>query len=134
MDNKRIVVALGRNAFGETFPEQQQNVKKAAVAIADLVEAKYQVVITHSNGPQVGMIQTAMTEFARLEPDDRTVAPMSVCGAMSEGYIGYDLQNAIREELINRGIYKTVSTIITQVSVDPIDIDLHTPYKNNGRC
>ena len=117
MDNKRIVVALGRNAFGETFPEQQQNVKKAAVAIADLVEAKYQVVITHSNGPQVGMIQTAMTEFARLEPDDRTVAPMSVCGAMSEGYIGYDLQNAIREELINRGIYKTVSTIITQVRV-----------------
>ena len=107
MDNKRIVVALGRNAFGKTFPEQQQNVKKAAVAIADLVEAKYQVVITHSNGPQVGMIQTAMTEFARLEPDDRTVAPMSVCGAMSEGYIGYDLQNAIREELINRGIYKT---------------------------
>ena len=112
MDNKRIVVALGRNAFGKTFPEQQQNVKKAAVAIADLVEAKYQVVITHSNGPQVGMIQTAMTEFARLDPDDRTVAPMSVCGAMSEGYIGYDLQNAIREELINRGIYKTVSTII----------------------
>ena len=105
MDNKRIVVALGRNAFGKTFPEQQQNVKKAAVAIADLVEAKYQVVITHSNGPQVGMIQTAMTEFARLDPDDRTVAPMSVCGAMSEGYIGYDLQNAIREELINRGIY-----------------------------
>ena len=133
MDNKRIVVALGRNAFGETFPEQQQNVKKAAVAIADLVEAKYQVVITHSNGPQVGMIQTAMTEFARLEPDDRTVAPMSVCGAMSEGYIGYDLQNAIREELINRGIYKTVSTIITQVRVDPFDIAFSEPSKIIGR-
>lgn len=133
MDNKRIVVSLGRNAFGETFPEQQQNVKKAAVAIADLVEAKYQVVITHSNGPQVGMIQTAMTEFARLEPDDRTVAPMSVCGAMSEGYIGYDLQNAIREELINRGIYKTVSTIITQVRVDPFDIAFSEPSKVIGR-
>lgn len=133
MDNKRIVVALGRNSFGETFPEQQQNVKKAAVAIADLVEAKYQVVITHSNGPQVGMIQTAMTEFARLEPDDRTVAPMSVCGAMSEGYIGYDLQNAIREELINRGIYKTVSTIITQVRVDPFDIAFSEPSKVIGR-
>ena len=133
MDNKRIVVALGRNAFGETSPEQQQNVKKAAVAIADLVEAKYQVVITHSNGPQVGMIQTAMTEFARLEPDDRTVAPMSVCGAMSEGYIGYDLQNAIREELINRGIYKTVSTIITQVRVDPFDIAFSEPSKVIGR-
>jgi carbamate kinase len=103
------------------------------VAIADLVEAKYQVVITHSNGPQVGMIQTAMTEFARLEPDDRTVAPMSVCGAMSEGYIGYDLQNAIREELINRGIYKTVSTIITQVRVDPFDIAFSEPSKVIGR-
>ena len=103
------------------------------MAIADLVEAKYQVVITHSNGPQVGMIQTAMTEFARLDPDDRTVAPMSVCGAMSEGYIGYDLQNAIREELINRGIYKTVSTIITQVRVDPFDIAFSEPSKVIGR-
>lgn len=133
MENKRIVVALGRNAFGETFPEQQTNVKKAAMAITDLVEAKYQIVITHSNGPQVGMIQTAMTEFARLEPDDRTVAPMSVCGAMSEGYIGYDLQNAIREELLNRGIYKTVSTIITQVRVDPFDIAFSEPSKIIGR-
>ena len=133
MENKKIVVALGRNAFGETFPEQQANVKKAAKAIGDLVEARYDVIITHSNGPQVGMIQTAMTEFARLEPDDRTVAPMSVCGAMSEGYIGYDLQNAIREELINRGIYKTVSTIITQVRVDPFDIAFSEPSKVIGR-
>ena len=133
MKEKRIVVALGRNAFGETFPEQKKNVKKAAQAIADLVEQKYQIVITHSNGPQVGMIQTAMTEFARLNPDDRTVAPMSVCGAMSEGYIGYDLQNAIREELLNRGIYKTVSTIITQVRVDPFDIAFSEPSKIIGR-
>lgn len=133
MDNKKIVVALGRNSFGATFPEQKVNVKKAANAIADLVEAKYQIVITHSNGPQVGMIQTAMTEFARLNPDDRTVAPMSVCGAMSEGYIGYDLQNAIREELLNRGIYKTVSTIITQVRVDPFDQAFSEPTKVIGR-
>lgn len=133
MDNKKIVVALGRNAFGETFAEQKENVRKAAIAIADLVEDKYQIVITHSNGPQVGMIQTAMTEFARLEPDDRTVAPMSVCGAMSEGYIGYDLQNAIREELLNRGISKTVSTIITQVRVDPFDIAFSEPTKIIGR-
>ncbi len=133
MDNKKIVVALGRNAFGETFAEQKENVRKAAAAVADLVEDKYQIVITHSNGPQVGMIQTAMTEFARLEPDDRTVAPMSVCGAMSEGYIGYDLQNAIREELLNRGISKTVSTIITQVRVDPFDIAFSEPTKIIGR-
>ena len=67
MQNNKIVVALGRNCFGETFPEQKKNVKKAAVAIADIVEAKYDVIITHSNGAQVGMLQTAMTEFSRLE-------------------------------------------------------------------
>lgn len=132
MENKKIVVALGRNAFGETFPEQKANVSKAAKAIADLTEARYQIVITHSNGPQVGMIQTAMTEFARL--DSRyTVAPMSLCGAMSQGYIGYDLQNAIRTELLNRGIYKTVSTIITQVKVDPFDRAFSNPTKVIGR-
>lgn len=132
MDNKKIVVALGRNAFGETFPEQKANVAKAARAIADLVAAKYNIVITHSNGPQVGMIQTAMTEFARL--DSRyTVAPMSLCGAMSQGYIGFDLQNAIRTELLNRGIYKTVSTIITQVKVDPFDRAFSNPTKVIGR-
>lgn len=132
MDNKKIVVALGRNAFGETFPEQKANVAKEARAIADLVEAKYNIVITHSNGPQVGMIQTAMTEFARL--DSRyTVAPMSLCGAMSQGYIGFDLQNAIRTELLNRGIYKTVSTIITQVKVDPFDRAFSNPTKVIGR-
>ena len=132
MDNKRIVVALGRNAFGETFPEQQQNVKKAAVAIADLVEAKYQVVITHSNGPQVGMIHTAMNEFCRIHPE-YTATPTSVCSAMSQGYIGYDLQNAIRTELLNRGIYKTVSTVLTQVVVDPYDEAFYHPTKLIGR-
>lgn len=132
MKNKRIVVALGRNAFGETFPEQQKNVGKAAEAIADLTEQKYQIVITHSNGPQVGMIQTAMTEFARL--DNRyTVAPMSLCGAMSQGYIGYDLQNAIRTELLDRGIFKPVSTVITQVRVDPFDKAFQHPTKIIGR-
>ena len=131
MKDKRIVVALGRNAFGETFPEQKKNVKKAAEAIADLVEQKYQVVITHSNGPQVGMIQTAMTEFARL--DSRyTVAPMSLCGAMSQGYIGYDLQNAIRTELLNRGIFKPVSTVITQVRVDPFEKGNYVVAEGDG--
>lgn len=132
MENKKIVVALGRNAFGNTFPKQQENVKKAAAAVADLVEEKYEVVITHSNGPQVGMIQTAMTEFSRLD-SKYTVAPMSVCGAMSQGYIGFDLQNAIRTELLNRGIYKPVSTIITQVRVDPFDKAFHKPTKVIGR-
>lgn len=133
MKKKRIVIALGHEALGSTLPEQQKAAARTAKAVADFIREDYQVVITHSNGPQVGMIQTAMTEFARLEPDDRTVAPMSVCGAMSEGYIVYDLQNAIREELINRGIYKTVSTIITQVRVDPFDIAFSEPSKVIGR-
>ena len=132
MIEKRIVVALGRNAFGETFPEQQKNIKKAAVAIADLIMEKYQIVITHSNGPQVGMIQTAMTEFSRLD-SKYTVCPMSICGAMSQGYIGYDLQNSIRTELLNRGVFKPVSTIITQVRVDPFDKAFNHPTKVIGR-
>lgn len=132
MANKKIVVALGRNSFGNTLPEQQKKIKIAAGSIADLVEAKYEIVITHSNGPQVGMIQTAMTEFARLDPN-YTVAPMSVCGAMSQGYIGYDLQNAVRSELLSRGIYKPVSTVITQVRVDPFDPAFHNPTKIIGR-
>ncbi len=132
MENKKIVVALGRNAFSESFPKQQERVKAAAKAIADLVEAKYDVVVTHSNGPQVGMIQTAMTEYSRLD-ENRTVAPMSICGAMSQGYIGYDLQNAIRSELLGRGIYKTVSSIITQVKVDPFDKAFNNPTKLIGR-
>lgn len=132
MQNKKVVVALGHSAFGKTFPEQQEAIKNAAVAIADLVEAKYDVVITHSNAPQVGMIHTAMTEYSRLD-NNQTVAPMSICSAMSQGYIGYDLQNAIRTELLNRGIYKTVSTIITQVRVDTFDPAFHNPTKVIGR-
>jgi len=132
MENKKIVVALGRNAFSESFPKQHERVQAAAKAIADLVEAKYDVVVTHSNGPQVGMIQTAMTEYSRLD-ENRTVAPMSICGAMSQGYIGYDLQNAIRSELLGRGIYKTVSSIITQVKVDPFDKAFNNPTKMIGR-
>ena len=132
MKKQTLVVALGRRAFGETFPEQRKNVTRAAKAIADLVEANYRIVITHSNGPQVGMVHTAMTEFSRL--DSRyTVAPMSLCGAMSQGYIGYDLQNTIRTELLNRGLFKPVATIITQVKVDPFDKAFSNPTKVIGR-
>lgn len=132
MTNKRIVVALGHSALGNTFPEQKEAVKNAASTIADLVEAKYQIVITHSNSHQVGMIHAAMTEYSRLEPSN-TVAPMSICSAMSQGYIGYDLQNEIRTELLNRGIYKPVSTLITQVRVDPFDAAFTHPHKLIGR-
>ncbi len=132
MTKKKLVVALGRNAFGDTFPEQRKAVQKAAKAIADLVEDNYQIVITHSNGPQIGMFHTAMTEFSRLD-SKYTVAPMSVCGALSQGYIGYDLQNVIRTELLNRGVFKPVSTIITQVRVDPFDKAFSHPTKIIGR-
>lgn len=132
MSKKRLVVALGRNAFGDTFPEQQKAVKKAAKAIADLVEENYDIVITHSNGPQVGMFHTAMTEFSRLD-SKYTVAPMSVCSSLSQGYVGYDLQNIIRTELLNRGIFKPVTTLITQVKVDPFDKAFSNPTKIIGR-
>ncbi|BCJ95552.1 carbamate kinase [Anaerocolumna cellulosilytica] len=132
MSKKKLVVALGRNSFGDTFPEQQKAVKIAAKSIADLIEADYEVVITHSNGPQVGMFHTAMTEFSRLD-SKYTVAPMSVCSALSQGYIGYDLQNILRTELLNRGIFKPVSTIITQVKVDPFDKAFSNPTKIIGR-
>ncbi len=129
---KRVVVALGHRALGTTLPEQFVAVKKSAKVIADLIEDGYQVAITHSNAPQVGMIHTALNEFAKNH-EDYTAAPMSVCSAMSQGYIGYDLQNSLREELLNRGIYRTVSTVLTQVIVDPYDEAFYTPTKVLGR-
>lgn len=132
MSEKITVVALGHRALGTTLPEQKIATKKAAKAVADLVEAGNRVVISHSNGPQVGMIHTAMNEFGKAHPD-YTFAPMSVCSAMSQGYIGYDLQTAIRAELISRGIYKPVATILTQVVIDPYDDAFAEPEKIIGR-
>ena len=129
---KKVVVALGHRALGTTLPEQMVAVHKSAKAIADLIEDGYDVAITHSNAPQVGMIHTAMNEFGKAH-QDYTSAPMSVCSAMSQGYIGYDLQNALREELLDRGIYRTVSTILSQVIVDPYDDAFYAPTKVLGR-
>ena len=133
MRKKRIVIALGHAALGTTLPEQKEATRRTAKAVADFIQNDYQVVLTHSNGPQVGMIHTAMAEFCRIYPE-YTATPMSVCSAMSQGYIGYDLQNAIRTELLNRGIYKPVSTILTQVSVDPYDEAFYHPTKVIGRA
>ena len=129
---KKVVVALGHRALGTTLPEQKEAVKRSAGMIADLIEEGYQVAITHSNAPQLGMIHTALNEFGKSHID-YTQAPMSVCSAMSQGYIGYDLQNAIRTELLDRGIFRTVSTILTQVTVDPYDEAFYTPTKVLGR-
>ena len=118
---KRIVIALGGNALGSNLPEQMAAVKQTAKAIADLIEDGHQVILSHGNGPQVGMIQKAMAELTRSEPEKYIPCPLSVCVAMSQGYIGYDLQNALREELLDRGIEKGVATVLTQVEVDPAD-------------
>ena len=107
--------------------------KKTASAIVDLIEAGNEVVIAHGNGPQVGMIQNAMSELTRSNPEKYIPCPLSVCVAMSQGYIGYDLQNAIRTELMNRGVYRTVSTLLTQVIVDPYDEAFYKPSKIIGR-
>lgn len=132
MSKKRAVVSLGHEALGYTTLEQWDAVKVTAKALADLVEADYQLTITHSNGRQVSMIHKAMTELRRVYID-YTPAPMCVCSAMSQGYVGYDIQNALRAELLGRGIAKTVSTILTQVTVDPYDEAFYEPAKVIGR-
>lgn len=132
MSKKKVVVSLGHEALGYTTTEQWDAVKVTAKALADLVEEDYQLTITHSNGPQVSMIHKAMTELRRVYID-YTPAPMCVCSAMSQGYVGFDIQNALRSELLNRGIYKAVSTILTQVTVDPYDDAFYEPTKAIGR-
>lgn len=132
MSKKKAVVSLGHEALGYTTLEQWDAVKITAKALADLVEADYQLTITHSNGPQVSMIHKAMTELRRVYID-YTPAPMCVCSAMSQGYVGYDIQNSLRAELLSRGISKAVSTILTQVTVDPYDEAFYTPTKVIGR-
>ena len=132
MAKKRIVMAIGHKDMGTNLPEQKEAVKRTAKVIADFIQDGWQVAIVHSNAPQVGMIHTAMNEFGK-QHHGYSSAPMSVCSAMSQGYIGYDLQNGIRAELIKRGIYKPVSTVLTQVTVDPYDEAFYTPVKVVGR-
>ena len=129
---RRIVLALGGNALGNNLPEQMIAVRKTASSIADLIEEGNQIVIVHGNGPQVGMIQNAMTELVRSDPERYIPCPLSVCVAMSQGYIGYDLQNALREELLDRGIEQGVATVLTQVEVDPEDPAFRNPTKPIG--
>lgn len=132
MNKKHIVVSLGHDALGYTTLEQWDAVKRTAHVLADLIETDCQLTITHSNGRQVSMIHKAMTELRRVYID-YTPAPMCVCSAMSQGYVGYDIQNALRSELLSRGISKPVSTILTQVTVDPYDEAFYEPTKVIGR-
>jgi len=127
----RIVLALGGNALGDNLNEQRVAVQTAANAIADLIESGVELVITHGNGPQVGMINLAMETAAKVD-NSFFFIPMSVCVALSQGYIGYDIQNALREELLFRGINKPVATIITQTLVSANDPAFINPTKPIG--
>ncbi len=124
-------MALGGNALGNTLPEQMKAVKITSRSIVDLIEDGNEVVITHGNGPQVGMINNAMAALSREDPNQPNT-PLSVCVAMSQAYIGYDLQNAMREELKNRGLNIPVTTMITQVRVLEDDPAFAHPNKPIG--
>lgn len=128
--SKRIVIALGGNALGNTPEEQMEAVRITALSIVDLLQEGYQIAIAHGNGPQVGMINLA---FEAAQSAANTPAmPFPECGAMSQGYIGYHLQNAIINEMRSRGIAQDVVTVITEVQVDPADPAFQDPTKPIG--
>ena len=128
---KKIVIALGGNALGKNLEEQRKAVKITASAIADLVERGHEVIVSHGNGPQVGMIHNALILWQK---NDKTasIPQLDVSVAMSQGYIGFDLECSIREELENRGVKKSIATILTQVIVDKDDPAFSNPTKSIG--
>lgn len=126
----KIVVALGGNALGQTAKAQHENLKSSVVPIVDLIEEGHDVILTHGNGPQVGMIKLAMD--AATELNQAETMPITECVAMSQGYIGYHLQRYIRDELARRSIAKEVVTIVTEVIVDGADPAFTTPNKPIG--
>jgi len=131
MKKKRVVIALGGNALGKDYEEQKEAVAKTAKVIVDLVEQDMEIIITHGNGPQVGMIQTAMNNLITVHENYKET-PLPTCVAMSQGFIGIDLQNAIKYELYCRNITKKVSTILSQVEVDSKDEAFKNPTKPIG--
>ena len=129
--SKRIVIALGGNALGNTPYEQLQLVTETAKPIVDLIAQGNEVIIAHGNGPQVGMINLGMSTAAEAKAI-KSDMPFPECGAMSQGYIGYHLQNAIGNELAERGMKKEVATVVTQVLVDENDPAFQNPTKPVG--
>lgn len=132
MEKKKVVIALGGNALGKDIEEQKEAVAKTAKVIVDLAEQGLDIIITHGNGPQVGMIQSAMDNLIVMQQNYKQV-PLPTSVAMSQGYIGIDLQNAIKYELLSRGIDGKVSTILSQVEVDKNDEAFQNPTKPIGR-
>lgn len=131
MGTGKVVIALGGNALGGNVEEQRSAVARTAAVLVDIVEQGRELIITHGNGPQVGMIKKAMDALTAAEPEYRDI-PLALNVAMSQGYIGIDLQNAVKGELARRGIEKKVSTILSQVEVDPEDPAFQTPTKPIG--
>ena len=129
--SKIIVLALGGNALGNNSEEQKEAVKHTSKSIVDLIEGGNKVIISHGNGPQVGMINLAMDAASKSEAGTPEM-PFPECGAMSQGYIGYHLQNAIQNELKKRGLKKSVATVVTQVVVDKNDPAFQNPTKPVG--
>ncbi|MCC5894238.1 MAG: carbamate kinase [Alkalibacterium sp.] len=128
----KILIALGGNALGENAKEQRELAVKAASAITDMVEQGHDIILSHGNGPQVGAINLAFQAYAKSKSDDSFEMPFPESGAMSQGYIGYHLQNALRTELLNRGITKSVVSLVTQVIVDKEDEAFKNPTKPIG--
>lgn len=128
---KRLVIALGGNALGKTPDQQLELVKQTASTIVDLIEEGYDVVIGHGNGPQVGMVNLAF-ENSNLKVGDTPMMPFPECGAMTQGYIGYHLQQSIQRELQKRHIDKPVVTLVTQVEVSRDDPAFNHPTKPIG--
>jgi len=129
---QKIVVALGGNALGKTPKEQLGLVRDTAKPIVDLIQDGHEVVLAHGNGPQVGMINLAMETASTHETAGTPEMPFPECGAMSQGYIGFHLQNAIREELLSRDMKTPVATVVTQVIVDKNDPAFENPTKPIG--
>ena len=132
MEKKKVVIALGGNALGKDIKEQKEAVANTAKVIVDLAQQGLDIIVTHGNGPQVGMIQNAMDNLIVMQQNYKQV-PLPTSVAMSQGYIGIDLQNAIKYELFSRGIDGKVSTILSQVEVDPDDPAFENPTKPIGR-
>ncbi|MCI7403091.1 carbamate kinase [Pyramidobacter sp.] len=128
---KRVVIALGGNALGNTPEEQKERVKRSARSIVDFVQSGVQVLVCHGNGPQVGMIKKSMDITAKLG-EKLPCVPFPECGSMSEGYIGFHLQNAIGNEFRARKMNDSVATLVTQVQVDAADPSFQRPTKPIG--
>ena len=132
MEKKKVVIALGGNALGKDVEEQKEAVAKTAKVIVDLAQQGLDIIVTHGNGPQVGMIQNVMDNLVVMHENYKQV-PLPTSVAMSQGYIGIDLQNAIKYELYSRNIDGKVSTILSQVEVDKNDPAFENPTKPIGR-